>query len=178
MMASAALKIQVTKEHTQGTSLAVRWLRIRLPVQGTWVQSLVRTLRSHTLQDSWAHASQLLIPLTLEPVLCNKRHCHVPQRRPSAAKIKNNISNLKKSTYFSYWTNSPTNNRFFNHFRWVPLWKAEGILLDSHCWHFSHSSIQQILVGCLIGSTYCARDWRQECWDTQMWYLYQGFLIV
>ena len=31
------------------TSLAVQWLRIRLPVQGTWVQSLVSELRSHML---------------------------------------------------------------------------------------------------------------------------------
>ena len=29
------------------TSLVVQWLRICLPVQGTWVQSLVRELRSH-----------------------------------------------------------------------------------------------------------------------------------
>ena len=30
-----------------GTSLAVQWLRIHLAVQGMWVQSLVRELRSH-----------------------------------------------------------------------------------------------------------------------------------
>ena len=29
------------------TSLAVQWLRLRLPVQGVWVRSLVRELRSH-----------------------------------------------------------------------------------------------------------------------------------
>ena len=29
-----------------GTSLAVQWLKIHLPVQGMWVQSLVRELRS------------------------------------------------------------------------------------------------------------------------------------
>ena len=31
------------------TSLAVQWLRLRLPVQGVWVQPLVRELRSHML---------------------------------------------------------------------------------------------------------------------------------
>ena len=30
-----------------GTSLAVQWLRLRLPMQGVQVQSLVRELRSH-----------------------------------------------------------------------------------------------------------------------------------
>ena len=30
-----------------GTSLVVQWLRILLPIQGVWVQSLVRELRSH-----------------------------------------------------------------------------------------------------------------------------------
>ena len=30
-----------------GTSLAVQWLRLRLPIQGVWVRSLVRELRSH-----------------------------------------------------------------------------------------------------------------------------------
>ena len=32
---------------TPGTSLAVQWLRLCLPVQGVWVQSLVGELRSH-----------------------------------------------------------------------------------------------------------------------------------
>ena len=30
-----------------GASLVVQWLRIHLPMQGTWVPSLVRELRSH-----------------------------------------------------------------------------------------------------------------------------------
>ena len=30
-----------------GTSLVVQWLTILLPIQGVWVQSLVRELRSH-----------------------------------------------------------------------------------------------------------------------------------
>ena len=34
------------------TSLVVQWLRIRLAMQGTLVQSLVRELRSHTPQGN------------------------------------------------------------------------------------------------------------------------------
>ena len=33
-----------------GIFLAVQWLRLCLPMQGVWVQSLVGELRSHTLQ--------------------------------------------------------------------------------------------------------------------------------
>ena len=34
-------------KRTNGTSLVVQWLRIHLPVQGTWVLSLIGELRSH-----------------------------------------------------------------------------------------------------------------------------------
>jgi len=40
---------QKKKKTSQETSLVVQWLRIRLAMQGTWVQSLVRELRSHML---------------------------------------------------------------------------------------------------------------------------------
>ena len=33
------------------SSQVVQWLRIRLPMCGTWVQSLVQELRSHMLQS-------------------------------------------------------------------------------------------------------------------------------
>ena len=36
---------------TSGTSLMVQWLSVCLPVQGTWVQSLVREVRSHMLHS-------------------------------------------------------------------------------------------------------------------------------
>ena len=73
------------------TSLVAQWLRIRLPMQGTWVQALVREdptcrgvnkLVHHNywacaLQPAscyyWAHVPQLLKPVCLEPVLHNKR---------------------------------------------------------------------------------------------------------
>ena len=33
----------------QRTSLVIQWLKICLPMQGTWVRSLVRELRSHII---------------------------------------------------------------------------------------------------------------------------------
>ena len=57
-----------------GISLVIQWLRIRLPVQGTGVQSLVwedPTCRGATKpvhHNSWAHTLQLLKPMCLEPV--------------------------------------------------------------------------------------------------------------
>ena len=42
-------KKNLKKEKYSGTSLVVQWLRIRLPMQGTWVPSLVGELRSHIL---------------------------------------------------------------------------------------------------------------------------------
>ena len=38
------------KKHL-GTYMVVQWLRICLSIQETWVQSLVRELRSHMIQD-------------------------------------------------------------------------------------------------------------------------------
>ena len=71
-----------------------QWLRIRLPMQGTRVRSLVRedpTCHGATkpvCHNYWAcalepashnygaHVPQLLKPARLEPVLCNKRSHH------------------------------------------------------------------------------------------------------
>ena len=77
-----------------GTSLVVQWLRIRLPIQGTRVRSLVKedpTCREATKpvrhnywactlepvsHNYWARMPQLLKPAHLEPMLCNKRSHH------------------------------------------------------------------------------------------------------
>ena len=57
-----------------GTSLVVQWYRICLPMQGTWVQSLVRG-------DPTCHGVTKPVPFdywanTLEPALCSKRSLH------------------------------------------------------------------------------------------------------
>ena len=77
-----------------GTSLVAQWLRIHLPMQGTRVWALVRedpTRRRATKpmchnywactlepvsHNYWAHKLQLLKPVRLEPMLCNKRNHH------------------------------------------------------------------------------------------------------
>ena len=62
-----------------GTSLAVQWLRICLPMQRTWVRSLVEELRFCEPGGNWAHTPQTAEPShILEPMLHNKRspHCN------------------------------------------------------------------------------------------------------
>ena len=60
-------------------SLVAQWLRIRLPIQGTWVRALAREdptchgVTKPVRHNYWAHVPQLLKPEHLEPVLCNKR---------------------------------------------------------------------------------------------------------
>ena len=89
-----------------GASLVVQWLRTRLPTQGTRVRALVREdptchraskpVRHNywacalepASHDYRAHVPQLLKPMCLEPVLCNKKPpqwgAHAPQlgRKP------------------------------------------------------------------------------------------------
>ena len=45
--AAATRESLTAKAASPGTSLVVQWLRLELPVQGTWVRSLVRELDSH-----------------------------------------------------------------------------------------------------------------------------------
>ena len=79
------------QKDTSWASLVVQWLRIHLPMQGTWVRALVRedpTCRGVTKPVShnyracalgpvshsyWARVPQLLKPVCLKPVLHNKR---------------------------------------------------------------------------------------------------------
>ena len=74
-----------------GASLVAQWLRIRLPMQGTWVRALVwedPTCRGATKpvchsywacalepvsHNYWVYVPQLLKPARLEPMLRNKR---------------------------------------------------------------------------------------------------------
>ena len=50
------------KKEEQGVSLVVQWLRIHLPVQGTWAQTLVGEVGSHMPPGNYAHGPQLLKP--------------------------------------------------------------------------------------------------------------------
>ena len=54
---SVILKINKTE-----TSLVVQWLRIHLPTQGMWVQSLVSELRPHMPRGTWACVLQWKTP--------------------------------------------------------------------------------------------------------------------
>ena len=69
------------------TSLVVQWIRICLPMQGTWVWSLVwedstcHRITKPVHHNYWASVLQPLKPAYLGPVLHNKRsHCHEEQR--------------------------------------------------------------------------------------------------
>ena len=65
------MKVDKLKMYAAGTSLAVQWLRIHLAMQGMWIQSPLRKLRSHTL---WGNALQLLNLHNLEPVYNGRFH--------------------------------------------------------------------------------------------------------
>ena len=97
-------------------SLVAQWLRICLPMQGTWVRVLLREdptccgatkpVRHNywacTLEPAshnyWARMPQLLKPARLESVLCNKRS-H-PMRSPrSAMKSSPRSPQLEKSLH-------------------------------------------------------------------------------
>ena len=54
-----------------GASLVVRWLRIRLPMQGTWVQALV--WEDPTCRGATGPVSHTTEHARLEPLLRNKR---------------------------------------------------------------------------------------------------------
>ena len=65
------------------TSLMAQWLRIRLPLQGTWVRALVREdptccgATKPVCHNYWACVPQLLKLTHLEPMLHNERsHCN------------------------------------------------------------------------------------------------------
>ena len=47
---SMGRKYVMLKFSCPGTSLAVQWLRLHLPMQRVWVRSLIRELRSHMLR--------------------------------------------------------------------------------------------------------------------------------
>ena len=52
----------LVKNTAPRTSLVAQWVRIYLPMQGTWVQSLVQEDSNMTRRSSWVHEPQLLSP--------------------------------------------------------------------------------------------------------------------
>ena len=61
---------QSFKKKRRGTSLVVQWLRIHLPMQGTWVPSFVWELESHMLQAA-KPTGHSYFTHALEPTSCN-----------------------------------------------------------------------------------------------------------
>ena len=57
-----------------GTSLVAQWLRVHLPMQGIWVPSLLKKLRSPMT------GTADLTVANGEPRLCNKRSLHTATR--------------------------------------------------------------------------------------------------
>ena len=107
------------------TSLVVQWIRICLPMQGTWVRSLVwedptcfgATMPVHLYYQApepencnyWAQVLQLLKAACPGPVLSNKRsHCSskleracTQQPRPSATKKKKKNAGRNSTQFLS-----------------------------------------------------------------------------
>ena len=75
-----------------GTSLMIQWLRICLPMQGTWVWSLVRELRSHMPQGNKACVQQ---PRSLQAAT---RDIHMLQMKTQLSQ-KERKGKKKKSTF-------------------------------------------------------------------------------
>ena len=71
------------KKKGKGTSLVIQWLGIRLPLQETWVHSLIGELRSHM---PWSNSSMFHKPLS--PRRSHNQSPHAARRVPrGAAKI-------------------------------------------------------------------------------------------
>ena len=72
----------ILKNTWSRTSLVVQWLRIHLPIQETWVPSLVQedsTYHKATkpmCHDYWVVCHNCWSLCTIEPVFCNKRSHH------------------------------------------------------------------------------------------------------
>ena len=96
-------------KHKQGTSLVAQWLRIRLPMQGTWVRSLVLENPTWAEQLSLcATTTEACMPRTrapqqekppqwearapqrrVAPACLQLEKAIVQQQRPNTAKTKN-----------------------------------------------------------------------------------------
>ena len=76
------------KKRTLGASLIIQWLRINLPMQRTWVRSLVQ--EDPTCCGAMNPTRPASCACALEPTLCNKRshgnekHAHCNSRADPA----------------------------------------------------------------------------------------------
>ena len=94
----------------------VQWLRIHLPMQGTWILPMVQ--EDLTCYKATTTASHSISACTLEPVLCNKKtHCNkmpiccnwrkpIP-RDPMQAKINGRREGRKGKNMYNTYTQSP-----------------------------------------------------------------------
>ena len=62
-----------SQESVRRTSLVVQWLRTHLPMQGTWVQSLLGELNPSCLVQLSLHAHNYWVQMLWGP--CNERFC-------------------------------------------------------------------------------------------------------
>ena len=130
------------------TSLVVQWVRILLPMQGTWIQSLVwKDFTCHRAAKSerpnyGAHRLQPQKPLYLEPVLHKRSHCnqkpilHCKQRvvpahhnwRKPVTSNKDLVQPKKKKKDYPYIQTTALNNCFtysrFFRFKLMHLWST------------------------------------------------------
>ena len=94
---------------TLQTSRVIRWLRVYLPMQGTWVPSPVQ---DEADEPHWACVLKQLKPAHLEPVLHNKRGTAVRSPYP-AMKSSPCLPQLEKARSQQWRASATKNNEFF-----------------------------------------------------------------
>ena len=86
-----SLEDNTNVRNAKGASLVVQWLRIRLPMQGTWVRALVRedpTCRRATTPESHNYWARVPRAHALQQEKPPQWEARALQRRPNAAKNK------------------------------------------------------------------------------------------
>ena len=73
LLVSRQAIIIYSQESVRGTSLVVQWLRIHLPTQGTWIQSLLGELNPSCLGQVSLHTHNYWVQMLWGP--CNERFC-------------------------------------------------------------------------------------------------------
>ena len=91
-------EIEAIINSDSGASLVAQWLRIYLPMQGTWIQSLVRELRYHMPWGNKAHMLQLK-----KPMHSNEDPAPSQKKRSSDSSLValNSFSSVQLVSFFS-----------------------------------------------------------------------------